>query len=161
MYYFYIYETAFGPFFYAENGRAITRIDRAEHAFSGDCVRKETPLLRKAHEEMTEYLAGERTVFDLPLEPEGTAFQKKVWDALPSIPYGETRTYEDIAVKVGNPKACRAVGLANNKNPIWIVIPCHRVIGKNGSLTGYGGGLEMKAALLALEREHIKRGAPR
>lgn len=161
MYHFYIYETAFGPFFYAENGRAITHIGRAEHAFSGDCVRKETPLLRKAHEEMTEYLVGERTVFDLPLEPEGTAFQKKVWDALQSIPYGETRTYEDIAVKIGNPKACRAVGLANNRNPIWIVIPCHRVIGKNGSLTGYGGGLEMKAALLALEREHIKRGAPR
>lgn len=91
----------------------------------------------------------------MKLEPEGTPFQKEVWNALLSIPYGETRSYGQIAEQVGNPKACRAVGLANNRNPIAIVIPCHRVIGADGRLVGYGGGLHIKERLLALEQRNL------
>jgi len=109
-------------------------------------------LLRRASQELSEYFAGKRREFDLPLSPEGTDFQKKVWRTLCDIPFGETRSYKDIAEAVGNPKGLRAVGMANNRNPIAIIIPCHRVIGKNGSLTGYGGGLDKKAYLLKLEK---------
>ena len=91
--------------------------------------------------------------FDLPLAPKGTAFQQSVWRALESIPYGEVRSYGDIARQIGNPKACRAIGGANNRNPIAIVIPCHRVIGADGRLVGYGGGLDKKEMLLSLERQ--------
>ena len=105
-----------------------------------------------AVEQLAEYFAGERTVFDLELHMVGTAFQRRVWTALQSIPYGETCTYGDIAREIGSPGAFRAVGLANGHNPIGIVVPCHRVIGANGSLTGYGGGLERKRALLELEK---------
>ena len=94
----------------------------------------------------------------MPLTPEGTDFQKKVWEALKAIPYGETRSYAQIAAAAGNPKACRAVGGANNKNPLPVIIPCHRVIGADGSLTGYGGGLEIKRFLLNLEREKCRDG---
>ena len=104
-------------------------------------------------QQLDEYFAGTRTAFSLPLELHGTPFQEKVWEALRHIPYGETRTYKDIAIAIGHPKAFRAVGRANNANPIFIAIPCHRVIGADGSLVGYGGGLEMKKALLELERE--------
>jgi methylated-DNA-[protein]-cysteine S-methyltransferase len=103
-------------------------------------------------EQLAEYFAGERTVFDLELHMVGTAFQRRVWTALQSIPYGETCTYGDIAREIGSPGAFRAVGLANGHNPIGIVVPCHRVIGANGSLTGYGGGLDRKRALLELEK---------
>ncbi len=103
-------------------------------------------------DQLDEYFAGERTAFDLDLEPHGTEFQLQVWGALASIPYGETASYGDIARAVGRPRAVRAVGGANNANPISIIVPCHRVIGSDGSLTGYGGGLEVKRALLALER---------
>lgn len=112
----------------------------------------ETPLLRTAATQLDEYFAGNRKSFSLPLMPSGTEFQKKVWSALLQIPFGETRSYEEIAEAAGSPKACRAVGNANNKNPISILIPCHRVIGKNGALVGYGGGLAIKEQLLALER---------
>lgn len=105
-----------------------------------------------AVEQLAEYFAGERTVFDLELHMVGTAFQRRVWTALQSIPYGETCTYGDIAREIGSPGAFRAVGLANGHNPIGIVVPCHRVIGANGSLTGYGGGLDRKRALLELEK---------
>jgi methylated-DNA-[protein]-cysteine S-methyltransferase len=105
-----------------------------------------------AVEQLAEYFAGERTVFELELHMVGTAFQRRVWTALQSIPYGETCTYGDIAREIGSPGAFRAVGLANGHNPIGIVVPCHRVIGANGSLTGYGGGLDRKRALLELER---------
>jgi methylated-DNA-[protein]-cysteine S-methyltransferase len=115
----------------------------------------ETALLKDAHKQISEYLKGERRSFDLPLSPSGTEFQQRVWKALTGIPYGETVTYEDIARKVGNEKACRAVGMANNRNPISLIIPCHRVIGKNGKLTGYGGGLGIKEYLLKLERGNI------
>ncbi|ORA36382.1 methylated-DNA--[protein]-cysteine S-methyltransferase [Mycobacterium aquaticum] len=106
----------------------------------------------EAVEQLAEYFAGERTAFDLELHMVGTAFQRRVWAALQSIPYGETCTYGDIAREIGAPGAFRAVGLANGHNPIGIVVPCHRVIGANGSLTGYGGGLDRKRALLELEK---------
>jgi methylated-DNA-[protein]-cysteine S-methyltransferase len=102
--------------------------------------------------QLTEYFAGTRMVFDLALAPHGTAFQQRVWRALQEIPYGETRSYGDVARQLGDAKAVRAVGLANGANPIPIVIPCHRVIGAGGSLVGFGGGLPTKRALLDLER---------
>ena len=105
-----------------------------------------------AREQLAEYFAGERTTFDLPLAPHGTPFQRSVWAALQEIPYAKTWSYGELAEHIGNPKASRAVGLANGRNPIGIVIPCHRVIGRSGSLTGYGGGLERKRSLLDLER---------
>ncbi|MBE5982807.1 MAG: methylated-DNA--[protein]-cysteine S-methyltransferase [Paenibacillaceae bacterium] len=114
-------------------------------------LKKSTDLIKKAVLQLNEYLIGERTEFDLPLKPEGTAFQKKVWEALCTIPYGQTRSYKEIAVQIGNEKACRAVGMANNRNPISIIIPCHRVIGADKSLVGYGGGLNIKVKLLNLE----------
>ena len=111
----------------------------------------ETPLLSEGKRQVLEYLDGKRRVFDLPLAPRGTEFYRSVWRALEAIPYGETRSYRDIAQAVGRPKAVRAVGQANHNNPIPIIIPCHRVVGANGSLTGYGGGLDMKKHLLRLE----------
>lgn len=108
-------------------------------------------LAETVFSQLNEYFAGTRTAFNFPCAPQGTPFQQKVWAALREIPYGETRSYKQIAEAIGRPKACRAVGMANNRNPIIIVIPCHRVIGADGSLTGYGGGLEMKRALLDLE----------
>lgn len=102
--------------------------------------------------QLAEYFAGERAVFDLPLTLEGTPFQREVWQALREIPYGETRTYGDLAAALGRPNAARAVGLANGRNPLSIVVPCHRLVGSDGSLTGYGGGLERKRYLLDLER---------
>ena len=112
------------------------------------------PILEKAKRQLTEFFSGKRTQFDLPCEFSGTAFQKKVWKTLGSIPYGETRSYADIARKVGSPKAFRAVGAANGRNPIPIIYPCHRVIGANGTLTGFGGGLKAKDILLKLESQH-------
>lgn len=113
------------------------------------------PLLNEAKKQVLEYLEGSRKEFDLLLALEGSVFQQKVWKALTLIPYGETRSYGEIAKLIGNPKACRAVGMANNKNPISLIIPCHRVIGSNGSLVGYGWGLELKAELLKLEKNNL------
>lgn len=112
-------------------------------------------FLLQAHSELDEYFSGKRKNFSMPLSLHGTEFQIKVWNALCNIPYGETRSYSDIARAVGNPKGCRAVGMANNKNPVMIIVPCHRVIGKNGSLTGYGYGLNIKQALLELENAPV------
>ena len=112
---------------------------------------RDTPLLRDAEAQLHQYLAGERTRFEVPLAPAGTPFQQAVWEELQRIPYGETRTYGQIAAAVGNPKACRAVGMANNRNPIGIMIPCHRVVGSNGSLVGYATGLDHKRQLLDIE----------
>lgn len=106
----------------------------------------------EAVEQLSEYFVGERTEFDLELDMVGTQFQRRVWQALQAIPYGETCSYGEIARQIGSPSAFRAVGLANGHNPIGIIVPCHRVIGANGSLTGYGGGLDRKRALLELER---------
>ena len=112
-----------------------------------------TPLLAEAQRQLEEYFAGARTSFDLPLAPHGTPFQQAVWGALLDIPYGETRSYGQIAAAVGRPKASRAVGGACHCNPIAIIVPCHRVVGASGNLTGYAGGLDLKAALLALEQK--------
>ena len=143
-------DTPFGPMA-LEGEAALTRLwlpgtlpDRGGRG-------EETPLLRAARTQLLEYLAGARRAFDLPLDPAGTDFQRSVWEALGAIPYGETRTYGEIAAAVGRPKAVRAVGQANHVNPLPIFIPCHRVVGKNGALTGYAGGLDLKRALLALE----------
>ena len=119
---------------------------------------KETPLIKKAASQLFEYLNGKRMEFDLPLLKDGTDFQISVWNELLKIPYGETRSYKDIAVAINNEKAVRAVGMANNRNKISIFIPCHRVIGSNKKLVGYGGGLEIKEFLLNLEkRSHLKK----
>lgn len=109
------------------------------------------PVLINTERELMEYFEGKRITFSLALDPIGTEFQKTVWNALSTIPYGETRSYRDIATQIGNVKAVRAVGAANGKNPISIVVPCHRVIGSSGELTGFAGGLEVKARLLSLE----------
>jgi methylated-DNA-[protein]-cysteine S-methyltransferase len=112
--------------------------------------------LNKTISQLRSYFAGEREAFDLTLAPEGTAFQQEVWRRLCEIQYGETISYGELARRMGNPQASRAVGLANGSNPIPIVIPCHRVIGSNGKLTGYGGGLPIKEKLLALERKQLR-----
>ena len=111
----------------------------------------ETPVLTQAARELDEYFAGKRQNFDVPLNPTGTPFQRKVWAELQKIPYGTTISYGELARRIGQPKASRAVGMANHRNPLAIFIPCHRVIGADGSLTGYGGGLEVKRFLLDLE----------
>ena len=113
------------------------------------------PALRPAAEQLAEYFAGTRRAFDLTLDLHGTDFQRSVWNALLDIPFGRTRSYADIAEAIGNPKAVRAVGLANGRNPVSIIVPCHRVIGADGSLTGYGGGIDRKRRLLAHEGVHV------
>ena len=115
---------------------------------------RETPLIKNAAKQLEEYFRGKLKVFDLPLAFHGTQFKEKVWKALQTIPYGETRSYGEIAAIIKKPKASRAVGMANHNNPISIIIPCHRVIGHDGSLTGYAGGLELKKKLLELEQMH-------
>lgn len=117
-----------------------------------DEIEKETELIKKAYTQLEEYLSGKRTEFNIEIEMIGTEFQKKVWKELLNIPYGETRSYKDIAIAIGNEKACRAVGNANNKNPIAIIVPCHRVVGSDGSMTGYAGGLNIKEKLLKIEK---------
>ena len=141
----------------AEDGEGITDVffclDQEKKLENS--VQKKTPLLEQAMEQLKEYFAGERKEFELPLSLHGTKFQIKDWKALQEIPYGETRSYQQIAEQLGNPKACRAVGMANHCNPISVIIPCHRVIGKNGSLTGYAEGIQIKQALLDLEHQNI------
>ena len=160
MFYDYL-ESNIGPLLVVSDGEALKRIEFPQHGKRGKSrgkrVRPEpgwekSPCeLREAVGQLKDYFAGKRTRFDLKLAPEGTEFQRQVWKALRTIPYGKTISYGELAGKIGNPKAVRAVGGANGKNPIPIVIPCHRVIGADGSLTGFGGGLETKVALLALE----------
>lgn len=116
------------------------------------------PILAAADRQLTEYFAGARRDFDLPLDWRGTDFQKQVWTALLAIPFGETRSYAQVAHAIGRPRACRAVGAANGRNPMSIVAPCHRVIGADGALTGFAGGLRAKQHLLALERHHADAG---
>ncbi|MDR2157421.1 MAG: methylated-DNA--[protein]-cysteine S-methyltransferase [Clostridiales Family XIII bacterium] len=145
------YETPFGGVLIASEGDFITRI-----AFVAQPVRTQadapSELTDEAAKQMREYFSGERKGFDLPLNPQGTAFQRRVWDCLIKIPYGQTRSYKEVAADAGNPNACRAVGMANNRNPLPIVIPCHRVVGADGALTGYAFGLQMKRRLLELEQ---------
>ena len=143
------YETVLGDVTLVEEDGALLVISmKSDHG--GKVV--ETPLIKDAFRQLSEYLIGERKEFDLPIRMRGTEFQKRVWRALLDIPYGETRSYKQIAEAIGNPKGVRAVGMANNRNQLLIVIPCHRVIGASGSLVGYGEGLEMKEFLLRLEK---------
>ena len=144
------FDTPWGPMALAAEGDAITRLYLPNTPIPR-IASQETPLLARAREQLTEYFHRRRKVFDLPLAPQGTPFQKRVWAALEAIPYGQTRAYRDIAREVDSPRGFRAVGMANNRNPIPILIPCHRVVGSNGSLTGYAGGLALKQALLELE----------
>jgi methylated-DNA-[protein]-cysteine S-methyltransferase len=114
-------------------------------------LHRQQPILLETERQLGEYFSGARVEFDLPLEPDGSEFQKKVWQLLSEIPFGQTRSYRDLAKALGSAKAARAVGAANSKNPLSIIVPCHRVVGSDGALTGFAGGIEAKAALLALE----------
>jgi len=136
----------------AENEGSISNVFFENDKPPAGYEKSETSLIKKAALQLEEYFDGKRKVFDLPLAFHTTAFKKKVWGALLSIPYGETRSYGEIAAMINNPKAGRAVGRANNTNQIVIIVPCHRVIGHDGSLTGYTGGLELKQKLLDLEK---------
>ncbi len=135
----------------ADADGALTAVHLPGRHGSTAGIQRDDELLEPARRQLTEYFAGERRDFDLPLRPAGAAFQKQVWEALLKIPYCETASYGEIARELGHPTASRAVGAANGRNPIAIVVPCHRVIGSDGSLTGYAGGLECKRALLDLE----------
>jgi AraC family transcriptional regulator of adaptative response/methylated-DNA-[protein]-cysteine methyltransferase len=156
--FWYPYETNLGRFIIAANDAAITEIRFGDMpGFYRNSLRGEktqSKLTNLAAKQLEEYTSGKRKRFELPLLPAGTAFQKSVWQALIEIPYGETRSYKQIAGQVGNSSASRAVGMANNKNPIPIIIPCHRVLGSNGTLVGYAGGLELKKRLLDLEARY-------
>lgn len=148
-------KTCIGLISIEDNGFALTRI-----SFEDSSIEESSPKSHLAEmllEQLNEYFSGIRFEFSLPIAPAGTPFMLDVWQALATIPYGELRTYGDIAVQIGRPKAARAVGMANNRNPLPIIIPCHRVIGANGKLVGYAGGVEKKEKLIALERTK-KRG---
>lgn len=145
------YDMPVGNLGIAESGGYITDVFFHSARFF-DAVEEQSPIISEAAGQLYEYFEGKRKVFQLPLAPDGNSFSVKVWKALLAIPYGETRSYKDIALDIGNGNACRAVGGANNKNPIAIIIPCHRVIGKNGSLTGYAAGTDIKSFLLQLEK---------
>lgn len=147
------YDTDYGKITISEENNFIIEMTLGDSALKdSDLNTNESLIIKKAYKQLIEYFNGQRTYFNLPLNPKGTEFQKKVWNALLKIPYGSTCSYKDIAVMIGNEKASRAVGGANNKNPIFIVIPCHRVIGANGDLVGYGSGLDLKRKLLDLEK---------
>ena len=150
------YETPIGKITLVEEDRKITNLNFPKEEMPSDAKHEETQALMLAAKQLTEYFAGSRKVFDMPLGPKGTAFQQAVWEALLQIPYGETVSYGKLANSIGRPGAARAVGLANNRNPIPLIIPCHRVIGANGKLVGYGGGLPIKEQLLAMESENSK-----
>ena len=143
-----------------ETGGFLTRADfleqipESEH-FQPDSISNSSTLLKNACRQLNEYFEGRRKKFDLALQPHGTDFQRSAWESLLRIPYGETRSYLQQAESIRNPRAIRAIGQANSRNPIPIIIPCHRVIGKNGSLTGYAGGLDRKTLLLALEHSFM------
>ena len=153
----FFYETVIGKIGIIETDNNITDVGFAgdtKNTQTEDIAVNETPLLKEAGKQLQQYLEGNRRHFDLPLLPAGTEFQKNVWRVLQAIPYGETWSYKKVAEKVGSPKAARAVGMANNRNPIAVFIPCHRVIGADGKLVGYGGGLHIKEYLLNLEKQN-------
>ncbi len=152
--YIYFYETNIGRIGIVEKEGNITNLCFASDEIPKDAQVLETPLLKEASNQLTAYLSGILKEFKLPLSPQGTDFQKGVWTQLCKIEHGKTASYKQIAIQHGNPKASRAVGLANNRNPIPIFIPCHRVIGANGKLVGYRGGLDLKEKLLRLEKEN-------
>jgi methylated-DNA-[protein]-cysteine S-methyltransferase len=154
--YGFLYHSPIGKLTIVSDGEVICAV-----LFGDTC--KQYQLLEKCfvfeniEKQLNQYFNNEREIFDVPLQLEGSSFQKKVWEALRSIPYGETRSYKQIAQQIGNTKACRAVGMANNHNPIAILVPCHRVIGSDGKLVGYGGGLDKKRILLDLEKNKLGR----
>ena len=158
------YDSPLGRYVLVTSDKGIVCLEPEEHAVSrisrwkeeGVSMKEGSGLGNRAVRELRAYFAGRLKKFTLPLDLRGTPFQKSVWEALLAIPYGETRSYSDIAQAVGKPAAVRAVGLANGANPVSIVVPCHRVIGKSGDLVGYGGGLERKRALLELEAQGRK-----
>jgi methylated-DNA-[protein]-cysteine S-methyltransferase len=151
----FFYEYPIGAVGIAEEEGKIARVFFCGKKTLAGFDTRETPLLQKAAAQLGEYFAGRRRTFDLPLALRGTEFQLAVWRVLQTIPYGETRSYGEVAARAGNPRACRAAGMANNRNPIAIIVPCHRVIGADGSLTGYGGGLSVKRYLLDLEKARL------
>ena len=146
----YVYAMPQGRMTIVDSGGAVVRIGFGVLDVEGSEL-SPTALTNEAATQLMEYFAGKRRTFSLPLAPKGTPFQKEVWQALSSIPYGQTRSYADIAAQVGRPKAFRAVGMANNRNPIPIVIPCHRVVGSSGDMVGYAYGTKIKRYLLELE----------
>lgn len=145
-----IYKSCVGNILIEADNKAITKIQFNNSNVS--CY--SSSLEQEAAKQLDEYFKGKRKKFDLPLNLKGTEFQKKVWEVLKQIPYAQTRSYKEIAMMIGNKNASRAVGMANNKNPCPIVVPCHRVIGSNGSLVGYALGLDIKKKLLDLEKLH-------
>lgn len=148
---YYFYETVIGYLTISADEQGITDVSFGKrnpvHA-----VCEETPVIKQAVNELQEYFEGRRREFTVPLHPQGTDFQLRVWQVLRTIPYGKTWSYKQVATAAGNPNASRAVGMANNRNPIAIIIPCHRVIGANGRLVGYAGGLDVKEKLLEIEQ---------
>lgn len=149
-----LHDSPLGRMLITAEGPGITGLHFCNGNTPPGTALRETALLRAAALQLDQYFNGERKRFDLPLDLRGTPFQLRVWRALEEIPYGQTRSYGQIARATGNEKAARAVGMANNRNPIAIIVPCHRVIGADGKLVGYGGGLDKKAYLLELERRH-------
>lgn len=152
-------DSPIGPLTLAAAGEALHAVEFARNRHLRDrrhWVQGETPVLILAATQLREYFSGRRRAFDLPLAPQGTAFQRAAWQALAGIPFGETRSYGQQAVAVGRPTAVRAVGAANGRNPLPIVLPCHRVIGASGALTGFGGGIEAKRWLLAHEQSALR-----
>ena len=147
---YFCYDTEIGTIKISENDRKIIGLGFSDLKKENE-IEKETNSIRKTYLQLKEYLSGKRKSFDIEIEMMGTEFQKKVWKELLNIPYGETRSYKDVATAIGNKKACRAVGNANNKNPIAIIVPCHRVVGSNGGMTGYAGGIDIKEKLLKIE----------
>jgi len=152
----YLYHSNICDFAPVEENGSIIAIDHTPDKLKKDAVIKETRLIREASRQIFEYFDQNRVKFDLPIDFCGTEFQEKVWRELMNIPYGQTRSYGDIAKNIGSPKAARAVGMANNKNPLPIIIPCHRVIGANGKLVGYAPGLDIKEKLLNIEKSFGK-----
>lgn len=153
MLYAWQYDTLIGEITLAEEDGKITNLYFPKAEVPASVLMQETQTLKFAAIQLEEYFAGIRKIFELPLSPKGTAFQQEVWNALIQIPYGETTSYGKLANSIGRTGAARAVGLANNRNPIPIIIPCHRVIGADGKLVGYGGGLQIKEQLLMIEKQ--------
>ena len=151
-----VIDSPIGSLTLAGHGDTLTHLLMTDHLHAPDQSewQRDDAAFPAAVEQLSAYFAGELTEFRLGLELAGTEFQRRVWAALQTIPYGETRSYGQLASQIGAPSASRAVGLANGRNPISVIVPCHRVIGSNGSLTGYGGGIDRKRALLDLERRH-------
>ncbi len=147
-------DSPIGPLTLAGRGDVLTNLRMVDQTYEPDRAdwMFDNTAFPQAVEQLAAYFAGELREFDLELELSGTAFQRRVWNALRTIPYGETRSYGEIAGQIGSPNAFRAVGLANGHNPIAVIVPCHRVIGADGTLTGFGGGIERKSALLELEK---------